>query len=608
MQQMLSLHIYCFAFHQQCCLLIRLRFSLDFILFSFSTCFPFVPFPLRKSACNGQRQSFIFRFIGFERPSRVPTRASSNETSVQKRETIYCAATHSFFSFNSQQHTSSMSSIGGNKKSSGRGGGVGGSGSNSSSSSHGASGTGMKTRAGGRGSHNTPVGKQETVKQEAVSQLQSAVTAASHTVAATGVAHSSSQMQPLGQMITPIKSPMEDDRASSSADSDVHSSVSQRSMSQSVRIAEIERRERELEQREQQLRDRELAGHSQLSSLSASQFQTEPQQQGQPQAQQLQQPQLQLHTRSDAVRPLELTYATAGTALEDWLFKLKQLFAQLGKLESDWNGRAQLAQLYWDRHMDLWWSGRQEAAVAAGAPIQSWSSFVAALRKQFISTGDSEVARSELFKLRMKSGETMDAYMQRSVLLVARAGSLMESRIAAALTLEGVDKSRFPFTCAAVARKQRAADSSSSGQAGMSFAQMRVELTEEALMEPQLSGRSISNNGSNTSHNKQLRINALEQQLKAAREEEDITDADDKSRYNTAPVSTGSSICNKCGVDGHFAQDCKSKKELRSCFRCGKSGHIRSRCPERKTGQQNSSKRNEGEGAAVSSRPTPKNE
>ena len=503
-----------------------------------------------------------------------------------------------------------MSSIGGNKKSSGRGGGGGSSGGSSSSSGggHGASGAGTRSRTGGRGSHNTPLGKQEAVKQEAD-------VGASHVKAVVEVAHSSSQMQPLDQMVTPVKLPVEDDRTSNSADSDVHSSVSQQRGSQSIRVAEIERRERELEQREQQLRDREQLEHPQQLS-AASQLQSQRQQQQQQQQQQ-QHPQLQLHARSDAVRPLELTYATAGAALEDWLFKLKQLFAQLGKSELDWNGRAQLAQLYWDRHMDLWWSGRQEAAVAAGAPIQSWSSFVAALRKQFISTGDSEVARSELFKLRMKSGESMDAYMQRSVLLVARAGSLMESRIAAALTLEGVDKSRFPFTCAAVARKQRAADSSSSGQAGMSFAQMRVELTEEALMEPQLSGRSNSSNSGNSSsnthnhaksgaNNKQLRINALEQQLKAAREEDDNTDADD-SRYNTAPVSTGSTLCNKCGADGHFAQDCKSKKELRSCFRCGKSGHIRSKCSERKGDQHN--KRGEGEGgAAASSKPAPKNE
>jgi Retrotransposon gag protein/Zinc knuckle len=492
-----------------------------------------------------------------------------------------------------------MSDIDGGKKSSGRGGGGGSGGSSSSSSGgHGAS---TRSRAGGRGNHNTPIGKQETKLEAEVGS--------SHMKAAVEVAHSSSQMQPLSQMVTPIKLPVEDDRASNSAESDVHSSGSQQERSRSIRVAEIERRERELEKREQQLRNREQAGCSQQPS-SASQLQSQQQQQ------QLQQPQpqLQLHTRSDAVRPLELAYATAGVALEDWLFKLKQLFAQLGKSELDWNGRAQLAQLYWDRHMDLWWSGRQEAAAAAGAPIQSWSSFVAALRKQFISTGDSEVARSELFKLRMKSGESMDTYMQRSVLLVARAGALMESRIAAALTLEGVDKSRFPFTCAAVARKQRAADSSSSGQAGMSFAQMRVELTEEALMEPQLSGRGSSNSSNSThnnaksgANNKQLRINALEQQLKAAREEEDDTDADD-SRYNTAPVSTGSSLCRKCGADGHFAQDCKSKKELRACFRCGKSGHVRSKCPERNRGQQNN-QRNEGEGAAAaSSKPTPKNE
>lgn len=488
-----------------------------------------------------------------------------------------------------------MSGIDEVKKSSGRGGGGGGGGS-SGSGGHG--GAGAKTRAGGRGSHNTPIGKQET-KQEAE-------VGASHAKVAIEVAHSSSQMQPLGQLVTPMKLPVEDDRASNSADSDVHSSVSQQERSRFTRLAEIERRERELEQREQLLRDREQSGGSQQpSSASLSQSQQQQQQLQQPQ------PQLQLHTRSDAVRPPELTYATAGVGLEDWLFKLKQLFAQLGKSELDWNGRAQLAQLYWDRHMDLWWSGRQEAAAAAGAPIQSWSSFVAALRKQFISTGDSEVARSELFKLRMKAGESMDAYMQRSALLVTRAGTLMESRIAAALTLEGVDKSRFPFTCAAVARKQRTADSSSSGQPGMSFAQMRVELTEEALMEPQLSGRgNVSNttpsNAKSGANNKQLRINALEQQLKAAREEEDDTDAE-SSRYNTAPVSTGPTLCRKCGADGHFAQDCKSKKELRACFRCGKSGHIRSKCPERRGHQHN--KQGEGEGAAAaSSKPDSKNE
>ena len=99
----------------------------------------------------------------------------------------------------------------------------------------------------------------------------------------------------------------------------------------------------------------------------------------------------------------------------------------------------------------------------------------------------------------------------------------MDGKTVAALALEGVDKSRFPFTCAAVARKERAA-----GAMGMSFAQMREELTVEAAMEPQLSGRSSNNSnsgGSNSSNggakgaanSRQLRINALQQQLKCNR-------------------------------------------------------------------------------------------
>ena len=336
--------------------------------------------------------------------------------------------------------------------------------------------------------------------------------------------------------------------------------------------------------------------------------------------------------RVDAVRPPELTYAgaTAGTALEDWLFKLEQLFTQTRKPESDWQGRAQLAQLHWDRHMAMWWTGRQEAAAAAGEPILSWVAFVAALRRQFVPAGDSQLARSELFKLKMRSGETMEAYMQRAVLLVARAGGLVEGKTAAALSLEGVDKSRFPFTCAAVARKERAA-----GAMGMSFAQMREELTVEAAMEPQLSGRSGSssnssggNNGSSSSGNsgakgatnsRQLRINALQQQLRALEEGDEEEDA--LESFGVAPIAPGSDRdrCYKCGAEGHTTPDCKSRKELRSCFHCRQPGHLRSKCPERRHGNKGAQKQGKVEsqgqgtaggapGGAAGGKPTPKNE
>jgi hypothetical protein len=434
------------------------------------------------------------------------------------------------------------------------------------------------------------------------------------------MAHSSGGAGPM----TPSKVPLDEDGVSSHADSDAHSSVSQQGAAdQSMRIAQLEQ-----QLREQAARLEQLALGSSASAVQAggpSQWQ---QQQQQQQAQQQQQPSQEQIVRVDAVRPPELTYAgaTAGTVLEDWLFKLEQLFAQTRKSESDWTGRAQLAQLHWDRHMAMWWTGRQEAAAAAGAPILSWVAFVAALRKQFVPAGDSQLARTELFKLKMRSGETMEAYMQRAVLLVARAGGLMDGKTAAALALEGVDKSRFPFTCAAVARKERAA-----GAMGMSFAQMREELTVEAAMEPQLSGRSSNNsnsggsNGSNggakgAANSRQLRINALQQQLKALEEGDEEENADES--FGMAPIAAGSDRdrCSKCGAEGHVTPDCKSKKELRRCHRCRQPGHLIADCRQQRKSAQRQGKGKgdaQGQGAgtaggaapgAAGGKPAPKNE
>lgn len=330
--------------------------------------------------------------------------------------------------------------------------------------------------------------------------------------------------------------------------------------------------------------------------------------------------------RIAAVQPPELTYVSAskGSALEDWLFKLEQLFAQTRKTEAEWQERVRIAKLHWDRHMFLWWSGCEKAASESGAPIASWTAFVSALRRQFVPAGDAEAARLELFRLRMGGGESMDTYVQRAVLLVARAGGFIDDKMAGALLMEGADASRFPFTVQSVRRRLHEA-----GMGGLSFAQVRAELSMEAHSEPNLlpaargvnsapaaaggNYRSNKSGSAGGASSKQVRINALRKQLHAletAGEEGEDSPAEGPSKVQVAPVGAGAKgggshrkpngvACYKCGVEGHVVAECTSKKELRKCYLCEEVGHVRTHCPRKK--------RQEGAAAASAEIPS-KNE
>jgi hypothetical protein len=190
------------------------------------------------------------------------------------------------------------------------------------------------------------------------------------------------------------------------------------------------------------------------------------------------------------------------------------------------------------------------------------------------------------------------------VLLVARAGAYMTSTMAAVVALEGVDKARYPFTVQQMRAKVRTA-----GAAGLSFAQLRGEMTALALDEPVLfargaaassggggaaSGGSAGSGGHRSGSmkspaggsSKQLRVNALQQQLRALMEAGDDDGDDTDGTYHTAPVGVGGRDlgplkCYKCGKEGHVVAECKSKAELRKCYRCQEPGHVRSNCPEK---------------------------
>ena len=134
-------------------------------------------------------------------------------------------------------------------------------------------------------------------------------------------------------------------------------------------------------------------------------------------------------------------------------------------------------------------------------------------------------------------------------------------------------------------------------------------------------GSSGSGGAKGATNSRQLRINALQQQLKALEEGDD---EEDEESFGMAPIAAGSDReardrCYKCGAQGHATPDCRSKKELRSCFHCRQAGHLRAKCPELHKGAQKQGKgqaqgKGAGEaggaapGAAGSKQPTPKNE
>lgn len=355
-----------------------------------------------------------------------------------------------------------------------------------------------------------------------------------------------------------------------------------------------------------------------IDALQAQQA-AQQQQQGQQQAA-LPLPAPEPQPRRQLVQPQQLQYETAaqGSTLADWLFDVDRLFRQLGLAEGDAARRIAEASLHWDRQVDLWWRGREQQARTAGAPIASWAAFVAALQANFVPTGDAEAAARELLRLRMKATESMDAYMQRAALLLARADSRIDAATAARIAVEGVDSSRFPFALAAVRASMRRKPT-------MPFNEVRLELTEAAAHEPGLAAPSVgssggahrqsaSSSGRQGASQKQLRISALERQLQQLRAGDSSEDeAEGTEPVHTAPlgrqrgagsgghVSGKQLVCNKCGAAGHVVSECRSKKDQRTCFVCGQPGHIAMRCEQRKGGGGGS------DGSGPEGAPKPKN-
>ena len=405
--------------------------------------------------------------------------------------------------------------------------------------------------------------------------------------------------------------------------------TSERLSADAMRIRELEEQLRSMQMAQVRMAQQQAATEQQLQlfrqapqqhrpSASESSLSSQPSPSSQSQT-----VSIQPTVRVSAVQPTRLSYgsAAAGSGLEDWLFSVEQLLTQMRHTEANGDDRAMIstATLYWDRPMQLWFDAEQQRIDELGVdsePITYWREFKEALRRQFTPLADDFVARDELLSIRMKGGESMEAYMQRVVLLVTRAGRQIDGRMAATLTLRGVDELRFPFTVAAAKRKER-----ESGTMGMSFAAMRSELTLGAHDEPKLNPRhNSSNSNSGSSHsgvtrsargsnnsNRQVRIAALQQQL------QDLQEGSESDEFNliTAPLTTSGGRatedvrCRKCGKSGHVVVECKSKTELRKCFRCNEVGHLANKCSTRRSKAGSAAAAAAGSSPSAEGAPTP---
>ena len=306
-----------------------------------------------------------------------------------------------------------------------------------------------------------------------------------------------------------------------------------------------------------------------------------------------------------------LTHASAvadGKAVIDWLFELTQQFNALGlDPEKDGERAVKDAMAVADADLNGWWKGAIGTKDREGRIVvaNDWESFNRAIKSHFIAIDDARKAEVELLDIRQQSGEGMEAYFRRAMLLQSRAGKLApEERTMVRLVFSRLNNA-WPIAVAAVGTLIE--------NGGVStFAELRHELVYRAMHEPVFKGAQhqpqqqqsaassspAQRGGGGRNNNPRRvgdvrRINALHEAMTEAIATGDLVKIQvAAAAFNTNPAGEGTRPpgtrgfrdfnCVKCGEKGHGSRGCTSPTELRKCHKCDKAGHLMHNCPNSK--------------------------
>ena len=303
------------------------------------------------------------------------------------------------------------------------------------------------------------------------------------------------------------------------------------------------------------------------------------------------------------------------TLLKAWQFQIERLLRVMeaaSEQEFTFGDRLSTARLHWDAGIDAWWTSLCESrASTAEAQVCSWAGLIAALQATYAPVSDGLAAGREMQQIRQGTSESMEAYVRRALDLQSRLSEgQWPSAVVAMLVLNGVDETRFPWTCSAMHMEAAEFAARQLDGRGPDMAIMAHRLRTKAASEPKVQ-RGAGAGGSNAGELASLKAELAKIQRQLAQGSATTHTAAALNTFSgssTSGDSEGRERSTQRGGRGgsKFAGKRLSSTERQRrydndlCFRCNKAGHISRECPERTAQKQQQQHERGAEGAPSS--------